>query len=84
MKLNASSPGCRTSDEFLASGKPLYCVRRRNFFRDHRRRANHVGKIAMLRRLAGDPMRGENYFVAEITVGTVGADNPNRALHFFE
>ncbi|MGZ4833447.1 MAG: hypothetical protein ACXVZQ_11005 [Terriglobales bacterium] len=34
----------------------------------------HVGQIAMLRRMAGVPMKGENYFVAEITVGSIGAD----------
>jgi hypothetical protein len=28
----------------------------------------------MLRRMAGVPMKGESYFVAEITVGRVGAD----------
>jgi hypothetical protein len=34
----------------------------------------HVGQLAMLRRLAGVPIAGENYSVAKITVGTVGAD----------
>jgi hypothetical protein len=28
----------------------------------------------MLRRMAGVPMKGENYFAAEITMGRVGAD----------
>lgn len=32
----------------------------------------HVGQIAMLRRLAGAPMRGENYYLAEIVAGRVG------------
>ena len=34
----------------------------------------HVGQIAMLRRMACVPMKGENYYAAEITVGRVGAD----------
>jgi len=34
----------------------------------------HVGQIAILRRLAGESIRGENYFVADITVGRVGAE----------
>lgn len=34
----------------------------------------HVGQINILRRLAGIPVRAENYFVAEITAGRVGAD----------
>jgi hypothetical protein len=34
----------------------------------------HVGQIALLRRLAGAPVRGENYFRAEIVAGRVGAE----------
>jgi hypothetical protein len=34
----------------------------------------HVGQINMLRRLAGVPVRGENYFLAEIATGRVGAE----------
>ncbi len=34
----------------------------------------HIGQIAMLRRLAGSPVRGENYFKAEIVAGRVGPD----------
>lgn len=36
----------------------------------------HTGQIAMLRRLAGCPIRGENYFVAEIAAGQTGLDQP--------
>jgi hypothetical protein len=32
----------------------------------------HVGQLAMLRRLAGAPIRGENYFKAEIAAGQLG------------
>lgn len=34
----------------------------------------HVGQIALLRRIAGAPVRGENYFRAEIVVGRVGPE----------
>ena len=34
----------------------------------------HVGQIAILRRLAGYPVKGENYAVAEIVEGRVGAE----------
>jgi hypothetical protein len=34
----------------------------------------HVGQIAMLRRLAAAPIKGENYFKAEIAAGRVGLD----------
>ena len=32
----------------------------------------HTGQIAMLRRLAGHKIRGENYFAADIAAGRVG------------
>ena len=34
----------------------------------------HVGQLAMLRRMAGAPVRGENYFRAAIVAGRVGPD----------
>jgi hypothetical protein len=36
----------------------------------------HVGQLAMLRRLAGNPAGGENFFVAAISVGQTGPDQP--------
>jgi hypothetical protein len=34
----------------------------------------HTGQLAMLRRMAGAPIRGENYFKADIEIGRVGSD----------
>jgi hypothetical protein len=34
----------------------------------------HTGQIAMLRRMAGVSIRGENYFVAEVEAGRVGTE----------
>jgi hypothetical protein len=34
----------------------------------------HVGQLAMMRRMAGAPIRGENYFKADISEGRVGLD----------
>jgi len=34
----------------------------------------HVGQVAMLRRVAGSPVRGENYFRAEIRAGRLGPE----------
>jgi hypothetical protein len=34
----------------------------------------HVGQLTMLRRMAGAPIRGENYLLADIAVGRVGAE----------
>jgi hypothetical protein len=42
----------------------------------------HVGQLAMLRRLAGHPVRGENYAVAEIAPGHVGPHQAARRMEF--
>ncbi len=42
----------------------------------------HVGQIAMLRRMAGSPVKGENYFKAEIRAGQVGLEQPAARLEF--
>lgn len=34
----------------------------------------HTGQIAMLRRMAGCPIAGENYHIADIEVGRVGTE----------
>jgi hypothetical protein len=61
-------------DDYLASEKPLEVSVEKLFQGPIADALTHVGQIAMLRRMAGVPMKGENYFVAEITVGRVGAD----------
>jgi hypothetical protein len=61
-------------DARLASEAPLECDPGRLFQGPIADALTHVGQLAMLRRMAGEPMRGENYFVAEIQVGRVGAD----------
>jgi len=61
-------------DDYLASEKPLQVSAEKLFQGPIADALTHVGQIAMLRRMAGYPMKGENYFVAEIAVGRVGAD----------
>ena len=34
----------------------------------------HTGQLTMMRRLAGAPIRGENYYVADIAAGRVGPE----------
>ena len=36
----------------------------------------HTGQLTMMRRLAAAPIKGENYFVADIATGHVGIDQP--------
>jgi hypothetical protein len=61
-------------DDFLASSEPVHAPVEKLFQGPIADALTHVGQIAMLRRMAGGPMKGENYFVAEITVGRVGAE----------
>jgi hypothetical protein len=61
-------------DDFLASSEPGHAPVEKLFQGPIADALTHVGQIAMLRRMAGGPMKGENYFVAEITVGRVGAE----------
>jgi len=61
-------------DDYLASEKPLQAPAEKLFQGPIADAFTHVGQIAMLRRMAGIPIKGENYFAAEITVGRVGAD----------
>jgi hypothetical protein len=42
----------------------------------------HIGQIAMLRRLAGSPVRGENYLLAKIAAGEVGAEQAAAMFEF--
>jgi hypothetical protein len=42
----------------------------------------HFGQLAMLRRLAGQPVRGENYAVAEIERGRVGREQSEKRMEF--
>ena len=59
-------------DDYLASQLPLGYPAEKLFQGAIADSLTHVGQIAMLRRLAGCPIRGENYFRAEIVAGRVG------------
>ena len=63
-------------DAQLAGGDRLGFPARRIFQGPIADALTHVGQIAYLRRLAGAPVRGENYFKAEIAAGRVGPDQP--------
>ena len=66
--------GLEAFDRRLASGAPLAVEPERLFQGPVADALTHVGQIAMLRRIAGCAMSGENYFVARIETGRVGAD----------
>jgi hypothetical protein len=61
-------------DAFLASPEPLQAPALRLFQGPLADALTHIGQLATRRRLAGAPVRGENYFVADIHAGGVGMD----------
>lgn len=63
-------------DAFLASQEPLQAQVERLLQGPVADALTHVGQLAMLRRLAGIPTHGENFYVANIAVGQVGPDQP--------
>jgi hypothetical protein len=66
--------GLTALDAFLASDQPLGLSAEQLFQGPIADAFTHIGQIALLRRLAGAPVRGENYLRAEIVAGRVGAD----------
>jgi hypothetical protein len=64
----------RRFDEFLASDATLAAAPERLFQGAVADALTHVGQLAMLRRLAGAKITGENYSRAEIVAGRVGAE----------
>ena len=66
--------GLRALDDFLASDAPLGFPAERLFQGPVADALTHIGQIALCLRLAGAPVRGENYFLAEIQAGRVGRE----------
>jgi len=61
-------------DGFLASDAPLALPHEQVFQGAIADALTHVGQLAMLRRLAGAKIKGENYSRADIVAGRVGAE----------
>lgn len=63
-------------DDYLASSEPLRAPTEKLFQGPVADALTHIGQIAMLRRLAKAPIKGENYFKADIAAGRVGLEQP--------
>jgi hypothetical protein len=61
-------------DEYLASDAAIACSLDRLFQGPFADAFTHVGQLAMMRRLSGAPIIGENYFKADIVIGRVGLE----------
>lgn len=72
----------KSFDDYLASAEPLACSPKQLFQGAIADALTHIGQLAMLRGLAGNPISGENYFVADIVTGKVGAEQTAPRVEF--
>jgi len=63
-------------DSYLAGLEPIHGEMERLFQGPIADALTHVGQLAMLRRMAGSPIRGENFYRASVVAGQTGADQP--------
>jgi hypothetical protein len=61
-------------DDYLASSESLQAPLENLFQGPIADALTHVGQIVILRRLAREPVKSENYYKAEIVIGRVGAE----------
>jgi len=69
-------------DDYLCGEETLQATPEKLFQGPVADAVNHIGQLAMLRRMAGGPIRGENYYVADIAVGRVGSEQPTPKREF--
>lgn len=69
-------------DEFLESDRPLGRSPERLLQGPIADALTHVGQLTMLRRLANQPVRSENYAAAEIVPGRVGTEQATPKFEF--
>jgi hypothetical protein len=72
----------KSFDDFLASNVPVEAPLEKLFQGPVADALTHVGQLAILRRMAGAPVKAENYYKAEIVAGRVGADQAQPKLEF--
>jgi hypothetical protein len=69
-------------DDYLASDAPLHASAEKLFQGPIADALTHTGQLALLRRMAGAAIRGENYFVANIVTGNVGSNQAKAVREF--
>jgi hypothetical protein len=69
-------------DDYLAAAEPLHATPEKLFQGPIADALHHVGQIALLRRVAGVPIRAENYLQADISKGRVGKKQSPPKLEF--
>ena len=74
--------GLEALDALLESDRPIGVEIDRIFQGPIADALTHIGQLAMLRRMAGSPVRGENYYLAEIVSGRVGPEQADPIREF--
>jgi hypothetical protein len=69
-------------DARLAAGRPLAQPATKVFAGPIADALTHTGQLAMLRRMSGAKMKGENYFRADIVAGRVGLEQSTPKREF--
>jgi hypothetical protein len=69
-------------DDYLASTERLHATSEKLFQGPIADALNHIGQLAMLRRIFGVPIKGENYYQAEVTAGRVGFEQASPRREF--
>ena len=69
-------------DDYLASPAELHASIDKLFQGPVADSLSHIGQLAILRRLSGVPVRGENYYKADIAAGRVGKDQSPSNFEF--
>lgn len=69
-------------DDYLASNAQIACSLNKLFQGPIADAFTHVGQLAMLRKLSGSPVKGENYFAADIVIGSVGLEQSKPIIEF--
>jgi hypothetical protein len=69
-------------DAFLAGEELMHAPAEKLFQGPIADALTHTGQIALLRRMNQSPIRGENYFRAEIETGRTGSDQPDPVRKF--
>jgi hypothetical protein len=69
-------------DALLAGEEPLQAPLERLFQGPVADALTHTGQLAMLRRLSGFPKKDEDFFLANIAVGQVSAEQPAPVMQY--
>jgi hypothetical protein len=69
-------------DQYLATEESLMAPAEKLFQGPIADALTHIGQIAMLRRIAASPIKGENYFKAEIVAGRFGTESSAKRVEF--